>query len=375
MPTESLDASRRTVSNYWSQQRAWQVGGGMHWLELEAVQCRIAAKVSGDPAIDWVDYVTSRYYAHAQPVGRCLSLGCGQGWLERLLASRGFFVACDAYDIAEGLIDRARQAARDLGIGSIDYQVADINTLELPAATYDAVFAHSILHHLSNLEGVYYQIRRALKPDGLFLSNEYVGPDRFQFPRRQEEAMNAALALLPLRYRRESRPARETTGGRESSGGKLASFLKKVGHLVSRGGDKVRDGSFWVTLRRKLRRAVFTTLRSPDGVPCKLEVACPTARDVTALDPSEAMRSEDILPVMRKEFDVLEVRGYGGSLLQFLLHGIAGNFASDDPVSQPLLEMLFAIEDGLIAAGDLQHDFAVIVARARKTKDLPSHSY
>jgi len=365
MGTGACDELAQRVSDYWSTQRAWQLGKGTQWLELEAVQRRIAAKVSGDPAVDWLGYVATRYYAHRQPVARCLSLGCGEGSLERTLASNGFFIHCDAYDIAEGSINRARQTASIMGLNSITYKVADVNRLELPAISYDAVFVDSALHHFSNLEGIYSQIRRALKPGALFTSNEYIGPTRFQFPRRQVEAMNAALELLPIQYRRICGSAHESLNDGKPAVNRLTQTIKRFERSMRRGRAKMWEGALWPAVRRKLREALFSRFKSPDGAPYKLEVACPSVSDVVMMDPSEAIRSEEILPLMQKEFEIVEVKGYGGALLQFLLAGIAGNFASDDPVSRSLLQMLFQIEDSLIATGDLQHDFAVIVAQAR----------
>jgi ubiquinone/menaquinone biosynthesis C-methylase UbiE len=125
-----------------------------------------------------LEYATARYFAGRRPVGRCLILGCGKGKVERALAARGFFRHCDAYDIAAGSITVAKQLATAQGLASIAYHVADVNELELSDRCYDAVFVTMALHHFANLEGVFAQIRRSLKPDGLLLCDEYVGPSR-----------------------------------------------------------------------------------------------------------------------------------------------------------------------------------------------------
>jgi hypothetical protein len=79
------------------------------------------------------------------------------------------------------------------------------------------------------------------------------------------------------------------------------------------------------------------------------------------LDPSEAVRSVEILPLLQRYFELVEFKPLGGSILQFLLADIAGNF--QDETGQRLLKMLFVIEDALLASGDLQSDFAYVVAR------------
>ena len=69
------------------------------------------------------------------------------------------------------------------------------------------------------------------------------------------------------------------------------------------------------------------------------------------------------MPSLEAEFKIVDFKGYGGSLLHFLLGGIAGNFAGPDPEAQSLLSMLFQIEDSLIRTGQLKHDFACVIAR------------
>ena len=83
-----------------------------------------------------------------------------------------------------------------------------------------------------------------------------------------------------------------------------------------------------------------------------------------ASDPSEAVRSDEIVPLLAERFDIVERTPLGGSLLQFLLHGIAGNL--HDAAAQPWLELLFEIEDRLMALGEIQSDFVYLAARSRK---------
>ena len=59
-------------------------------------------------------------------------------------------------------------------------------------------------------------------------------------------------------------------------------------------------------------------------------------------------------------FEIVEYKPMDGSILQFLLADIAGNFADEE--GRKLLDMLFIIEDTLMAVGDLGSDFAYIVA-------------
>ncbi len=121
--------------------------------------------------------------------------------------------------------------------------------------------------------------------------------------------------------------------------------------------DKLRDGDLPGAVWRALQRmwAARAGVRPVKTVP-----NLPTARSVQAVDPSEAVRSAEIVPLLRRYFEIVEFKPLGGSILQFLLADIAGNFQDKD--GERLLEMLFAIEDALMAGGDLASDFAYIVA-------------
>ncbi len=192
----------RQVADHWSNENTWEIASGLYWLQLAAVQRRWNIKMSGRPDADWVDHALSVHLAGRLPLARCLSLGCGTGRLERQLAQLGAFVACDAYDIADGSIEKARQAAAAVGYEHINYTVGDLNTIKLGEAHYDAVWAAASVHHVSGLEHLFAQVAAALKPGGLFILNEYVGPTRFQFPARQRQVIQACNSLLPDEYRR-----------------------------------------------------------------------------------------------------------------------------------------------------------------------------
>jgi SAM-dependent methyltransferase len=226
--------------------------------------------------------------------------------------------------------------------------VADLNTLPLEPSAYDLILGNGSVHHLKALEAVFAQIAQALTPQGLFVLNEYVGPTRFQFPQRQKDVIQACWQLLPPAYR-QPLPAAVTEHRRVAE--QRRSPLWYLRRLV----EKARDGDLLPALRRRL------ALQRGEPAPAALRF--PSARDVAATDPSEAVRSADIVPVLKRYFDIVEFKPLGGTILQFLLADVAGNFRS--PEGERLLEMLFFIEDTLLETGALQSDFAYIVSRAR----------
>jgi len=81
-----------------------------------------------------------------------------------------------------------------------------------------------------------------------------------------------------------------------------------------------------------------------------------------AADPTEAIRSAEILPLVREHFTVIEERSLGGGLLHNVLGDIAQNFRPEDPADRAVLERFFAAEDVAMADGTIGTDFATITA-------------
>jgi hypothetical protein len=102
-----------------------------------------------------------------------------------------------------------------------------------------------------------------------------------------------------------------------------------------------------------------------NGVTIKKKHWRPTLNEMDIVDPSEAIRSGDILGVLPNYFDILEKKDLGGTILHLLLDGIAGNFDYDDPKDMKLLRMLFEIEDTFMDIGVIQSDFTLVVAKKK----------
>jgi len=290
------------VSEWWATDRS----KGMHsWLQHPFSRSTINTRISGDPDLSTVLWFKNRFLP--QPAELCLALGCGHGVFDRQAIECGLARHVHAIDISQGAIDSARKAARDAGLAAqIDYEVADINKISLPASQYDLVVAMSSVHHVAELENLFAQCARTLKPGGLLFMDEYTGPSRFQTPPELRGLIDGILKMLPPRYRRN----------------------------------------------------LFTN----DGA-TKDDYVVPTVEQMIAGDPSEAVRSAEIMTVLPQHFEVVEYRPYGGGIQHQLFSGIMGNF---DPESASDLKVLKAISDlelSLEGLGAVPTEFAVVVAR------------
>jgi SAM-dependent methyltransferase len=306
-------AAERTVAERWSDQRFTAELENIFWMASRWVRGHLNRRASGDPRCDWLTWFLGRYAARRRALGakrRFLVLGCGTGWLERRLAEWPTIGAIDAQDVAEGAVRAAERKARELGLHRIHYQVANLDRDELPERAYDVVVAHSVIHHVERLERALDQIAASLRPGGVLALNEYVGPARLQYGDRALAIVNDVMARLPARYRRSAVMAGEVYPHRER----------------------------------------------------------PDREYLTSVDPSESVRSDEILPLLAERFEVLERRELGGAVLQPLLYDLVQNFDDDDPYDAALLRVLCALEGRLVDAGALASDYVFLVARPRGAK-------
>lgn len=306
-------AVRRRVLPAWRRGRAAQHWDGrveqvesaapQGWLDLEMVEREhIRPLVSGDPEVSYLEHFLECHLPH-RPVGRLLSLGCGGGNLERDLLRLGAAQKIDGFDESPASIDLARRFAAQEGMAEqLHYDVADLNRLELEPKTYDVVIAKMALHHFEALEHVYAQLRRCLRPGGLLMFNEFVGPSRFQWTDLQLEHMNHLLRSLPAEIR---------------------------------------------------KRAPVVVIRRP------------LVADMIAQDPSESVRSAEIMPLLEGDFEIVERRDYGGTLLHILLAHVLPLLEFGKEEHLACLREMMRYERELLAEGVLPSDFAYVVARPR----------
>lgn len=306
---EGYEERERRVIDGWSSWASCRDDGEymkrIAWAEYPLTAGYINRRISGSEGIDWLQWAGREYFP--EPAGLGLSIGCGSGNVERRMLKAGMASRVEAVDVSEEALALARKKADGL---PIDYRRVDLNIDELPSGRYDVAVSAATLHHVTNLEHCLWQINAALKPEGLLVLSEFVGPDRFQWTERQLQIINGLYSRLPERYR----------------------------HNLLTG------------------RTPAVIGRRPLG-------------DMIKADPSEAVRSSEIEGMVGRFFDVVERKEIGGTLLHPMLEGILGNFDEREPVDRALINVLMAAEEKLIEDGDMPSDFVMMVCR-RKEPDM-----
>jgi SAM-dependent methyltransferase len=193
---------------------------------------------------------------------------------------------------------------------------ADVNSIRLEESSYDLIYAVQSFHHFENFEHLFAEIHRALRPGGFCVLEEYVGPKRFQWTDTQLALIRHILGIMPLHLR-----------------------------MYAKGMEKNQEG------------------RS-------------TVEEVIQFCPSEAIRSDEIVPFFHRTFDVVHYNKLGGTIQHLLYSGIIHNFPDDDPATDHLIDSIDALESAFIEGGVIASDFALLVGRKRESGAIepPVHS-
>ncbi|MEY3901140.1 MAG: hypothetical protein RL189_446 [Pseudomonadota bacterium] len=96
---------------------------------------------------------------------RVLDLGCGGGFVSEFLAARGATVV--GVDPSAPLLNVARGHSSGRGL-NIDYKVGTGEAIPAADGAFDVVVCVDVLEHVADLSKVLQEVRRVLKPQGLF---------------------------------------------------------------------------------------------------------------------------------------------------------------------------------------------------------------
>ncbi|MCP4899428.1 MAG: class I SAM-dependent methyltransferase [bacterium] len=279
-------------------------GFKVFWESLELPSAYQIQEAFGDTP--WIENILSRIPdADGRSDLRALALGCshGDGVAANEFVRSGRFEEITVVDLSSKLLASQQELTDDLGLGEIlRYRRMDLENdpweFEQP---FDLIFAIGTLHHIERLERLFSEINTHLSPSGLFCMREYVGPDRFQYGEKQVEIVSEIMRALPERLRTD--------------------------------------------VKGQVCQAAWQ----------------PTIDEVVEDDPSEAIRSSELLDLANRFLSVDEIRLTGGSLLDPLLHGIAGHF-ENNPGGREILPLLIVFEKILVRKGVLPSDYAFLFA-------------
>ena len=93
-----------------------------------------------------------------------------------------------------------------------------------------------------------------------------------------------------------------------------------------------------------------------------------TPEEVIRVCPSEAIRSDEIVPLFHKTFDVVHDQKVDGTIQYLLYSGIIQNFPDHVPEVDRMIDAIDSLETRLINAGVLPSDSVVLITKKRKMR-------
>ena len=103
---------------------------------------------------------------------RILEIGCGDGtlWNENM-AKLPQNISAVLSDISEGML---RDVRRHIGSDSrFSFQAFDCHRIPFASDSFDLVIANHVLFYCENLQQVFREVKRVLKPGGVFICSTY----------------------------------------------------------------------------------------------------------------------------------------------------------------------------------------------------------
>jgi SAM-dependent methyltransferase len=179
------------------EQRYWTklFSPGFHRVMFQGGEHIWNAALTGDAQRPWLaDLVARGPFRDAAVLG-CDDATPAAAWV----AARGSD-RLDVYDVTPEVMRVVRaELPRRHGVRFLR---SDLNFVRLPPARYDVIWSSGCLHHVTNLEHLFGEVERALRPGGLFAFHDYVGERWRQYGDRRLARVNALLAEVPPRFRR-----------------------------------------------------------------------------------------------------------------------------------------------------------------------------
>ena len=110
-----------------------------------------------------------------KPGMRLLDLGCGPGTISVGLADAVAPGQLIGVDMEPTQVEMASAAAKAGGHDNATFQTGDATDLPFDGATFDVAFCHALLNHAPDTQAVLAEVKRVLKPGGLFAAREVIG--------------------------------------------------------------------------------------------------------------------------------------------------------------------------------------------------------
>ncbi len=236
---------------------------------------------------------------------KVLAVGSGLGIEEQSLIEDDTVQKIEAYELSDVAVEKAKARIHKLGLSDrLVMHAGDVTKAGLAKDSFDAIYVSAAIHHFFNIEEMMDFFYSVLKPGGILVYNEYVGPDHHMY---HDDVMAVCDRI-----------------------------------------NRCLDESLrFDVLRNEIRSFVPRA----------------TLEWMLEMDPSEGVHSSKILPLTYQKFDVVQRFDYGGTLMRPFWVGILRNFDFSDYKDQTIARLIGLIEELLIETGQIPNYHTIVAAR------------
>ena len=310
----ALDRARmlRTAAAHWTRKtKERPYHGPTRWWQHPIIVRHVNKSICGAP-VDGLaagDVSLLEQRVPGRVFDRAISVGCGGGAKEMTLMRAGLVAHFDLYEASDARVQHGQELADRHGLANrITWhnRAVDLASGALDGE-HDLVYWNNALHHMFDADQAVQWSKRALRPNGYLYMNDFVGPDRMQWPDEALAIASRARELLPRRLLK-----------RPTGKGYLPTSVQRL---------------------------------DPDKL--------------AAADPTECADSDAILPAVRRHFPAAWIKPTGGAIYHAALHNVIANFTEEDT---PLLELMLLLDDVCTMAGHTHYAVALAPREAAENE-------
>lgn len=112
-------------------------------------------------------------HSKPQPGEVCVDLGSGRGTdVLRMAEQVGVNGFAYGIDIADGMIEKARQTAKKMSVANVEFKKSELEKLPLDDDTANLVISNCTINHSADKQSVWNEIYRILKSSGRFVVSD-----------------------------------------------------------------------------------------------------------------------------------------------------------------------------------------------------------
>lgn len=195
-------AAHLRAAGHWSKVSTTGQPPHVRWWESPAIIEHVNEKICGRrlPLLGagTVELIERKFPGRKFP--KAISIGCGHGEKEMMLVTAGLVEEFHLFELSRVRIEAGKKRASELGIQRNVIFHNEDGLRHQKRNSFDLVHWSGSLHHMLNADKAIGLSHAALKSNGLFFMDDFVGPTRMQWSDKMLRMASRVRAALPEKF-------------------------------------------------------------------------------------------------------------------------------------------------------------------------------